>query len=426
MQVKRKKFIAMLCAAAVMTTSAGGLPLDNGGLFDTAVKASAEAAQYKLSVRFTPSGDANNWEKAYCHYWEDNEDGSFINGHTTAWPGIEMSKDGSDWVLETTSEWNPTGIIFDNGASWNDGGMQTIDLPFYYINGDAIYFNELTYNDGSFGEYTATSTPFIAVSDISLSPNEKTLTVGESFALTATISPNDATDKTIKWTSNNDSVKLYSNEDCTDEVGTDATSTFTVYAKCISAGNATVTATSNVDSIKSASCDVTVNEAPKAPDITVSPNSNIVYDGEKLDISDFTFDGEDASLINSSNTTITIEGDYILVTGGTLVAGNYFRGPGTYTRISGTKGFASNSTTYYTGSKINVDASGTVKLGSRNLGSITSSQAWRVSNVGWSGGARVTRLTKVNLSTVPKYDLISAGRHVAIITIYVEKIITSH
>ena len=56
-------------------------------------------------------------------------------------------------------------------------------------------------------------------------------------------------------------MKLYSNEACTTEVGADATSTLTVYAKGISAGSATVTVTSNADSEKKANCDVTVNAA---------------------------------------------------------------------------------------------------------------------------------------------------------------------
>ena len=56
-------------------------------------------------------------------------------------------------------------------------------------------------------------------------------------------------------------MKLYSNSACTTEVGADATDKLTVYAKGESAGSATVTATSNADSTKTASCNVTVNAA---------------------------------------------------------------------------------------------------------------------------------------------------------------------
>ncbi len=85
---------------------------------------------------------------------------------------------------------------------------------------------------------------------------------GNKVSFTATVAPDNAFDKTVKWSvggTNATAVKLYSDENCTTEVGTDATETLTVYAKGISAGSATVTCTSNADSTKSASCNVTVN-----------------------------------------------------------------------------------------------------------------------------------------------------------------------
>ncbi len=101
---------------------------------------------------------------------------------------------------------------------------------------------------------------------MTLNKTETTLTVGgDPVALTATVAPNDATDKTVKWSASNANVTLYSDEACTTEVGTDATETLTVYAKGISAGSATVTVTTN-DGDKTASCAVTVNKAnPTAP-----------------------------------------------------------------------------------------------------------------------------------------------------------------
>ena len=105
----------------------------------------------------------------------------------------------------------------------------------------------------------------VDVTGVTLSPNTtQTITVGENVAFTATVEPNNATDKTVKWSvggTDTGAVKLYSDEACTTEVGADATSTLTVYVKGMSAGSATVTATSNADSEKKASCDVTVNAA---------------------------------------------------------------------------------------------------------------------------------------------------------------------
>ena len=103
----------------------------------------------------------------------------------------------------------------------------------------------------------------VAVTGVTLNPNTaQTIDVGGSVAFTATVKPDDATDRKVKWSATG-GVTLYTDQDCTEgnEVGTDATDTLTVYAKGISAGSATVTCTSNADSEKKASCDVTVNAA---------------------------------------------------------------------------------------------------------------------------------------------------------------------
>ena len=110
--------------------------------------------------------------------------------------------------------------------------------------------------------YAAAAT--VPVTGVTLNPSAaQSINVGGSVAFTATVAPDGATDKTVKW-STTGGVTLYSDENCTagNEIGADATSTLTVYAKGISAGSATVTATSNADNTKTASCAVTVNAAP--------------------------------------------------------------------------------------------------------------------------------------------------------------------
>ena len=90
----------------------------------------------------------------------------------------------------------------------------------------------------------------ITVTGVTLAPSTaQTINVGGSVSFTATITPNNATDKKVKW-STTGGVTLYSDENCTagNEIGADATSTLTVYAKGTAAGSATVTATSNADS----------------------------------------------------------------------------------------------------------------------------------------------------------------------------------
>ena len=77
-------------------------------------------------------------------------------------------------------------------------------------------------------------------------------------------------------------MKLYSDAECTNEIGTDATETLTVYAKGVSKGSATVTATSVADETKTATCTVTVSKkAPSVGDFTyTAPNQGFpTYDG---------------------------------------------------------------------------------------------------------------------------------------------------
>ena len=72
------------------------------------------------------------------------------------------------------------------------------------------------------------------VTGVSLNKSEMSLTVGGNETLTATVEPYNAMDKTVKWSvsgTNAGAVKLYSDEACTTEVGEEATSTLTVYAK---------------------------------------------------------------------------------------------------------------------------------------------------------------------------------------------------
>ena len=138
------------------------------------------------------------------------------------------------------------------------------------------------YAEGNTTEVTPTNTNGTMTITLTIAPSTvdvtgvsldkttaQTIDVDGKVSFTAAVAPDNATDKTVKWSvggTNADAVKLYSDEACTTEVGEDATETLTVYAKGISAGSATVTATSNVDSEKKASCDVTVNKAnPTAP-----------------------------------------------------------------------------------------------------------------------------------------------------------------
>lgn len=86
------------------------------------------------------------------------------------------------------------------------------------------------------------STSPVAVTSVSLDQTSKTIGVGDSFTLTPTISPSNATDKTVSWTSSAPSK---------------ASVTSAGVVSGVAAGSATITVTTT-DGSKTATCDVTV------------------------------------------------------------------------------------------------------------------------------------------------------------------------
>jgi uncharacterized protein YjdB len=84
----------------------------------------------------------------------------------------------------------------------------------------------------------------VAVSGVTVEPTSLSLVTGETSTLVATVSPDDANDKTVTWSSDNE------------EVATVGASTGVVTA--VSAGTATITVTTT-DGAKTDVCEVTVS-----------------------------------------------------------------------------------------------------------------------------------------------------------------------
>ena len=101
------------------------------------------------------------------------------------------------------------------------------------------------------------------VTDIALDKTSANLTVGGLVKLTATITPEDASDKRVTWTTKDPYVKFYADEGCTIPTG-GLTDQLSIFVQGTAAGTATVTVTSYADETKSASCEVTVNNVPLA------------------------------------------------------------------------------------------------------------------------------------------------------------------
>ncbi len=92
----------------------------------------------------------------------------------------------------------------------------------------------------------------VAVSGVSLDKTELSLTAGQKTQLTATIQPSNATDKTLSWSSDKESVATVSNG----------------YVSAVAEGTATITVTTK-DGSFTATCTVTVTkkDEPEIPDV---------------------------------------------------------------------------------------------------------------------------------------------------------------
>lgn len=110
--------------------------------------------------------------------------------------------------------------------------------------------------------------PTVKVTGITLNKTTASVVKGKTVALTATVTPDTATDKTIKWTTSNKNVATVS----TDGVVT-----------AVAAGTATITATAADDSGVKATCKITVtNLVIKVTRVTLNKTTASVVKGKTL------------------------------------------------------------------------------------------------------------------------------------------------
>lgn len=145
--------------------------------------------------------------------------------------------------------------IYD-GTSWEPAGAKGIVVDARYGLADVSNFFESIQTPDSV--HIKGATP---VTGVTLSASTLNITVGESETLTATVEPADATDKTITWSSSDET------KASVDENGE---------VTAIAAGTTTITVTT-FDGGFTASCEVTVAAAVVAvTGVTVSPESDTI------------------------------------------------------------------------------------------------------------------------------------------------------
>lgn len=107
----------------------------------------------------------------------------------------------------------------------------------------------------------------IAVTNVSLNKSTINLQVGGNETLTATVLPDNATNKNLTWSSSAPAI-----------ASVDQTGKVTAHA----AGSATITVASVEDNTKAATCTVTVTSGPPVPSTTLSLHVPEVYDAKEI------------------------------------------------------------------------------------------------------------------------------------------------
>ena len=162
----------------------------------------------------------------------------------------------SGWEVSPKASGTRNGDTFTFRVKTSDHNNES---GTYYTH---IYAYDNSYRGNCAGAVTLTATvpaPTVAVTGVSLNKTSLSFTgTGSSQILTATVSPSNATNKTLTWSSSNTSVATVSNG----------------VVKAVGFGTATITAKSNNG--KTASCSVTVN--PIQPTgIKATPETSTLY-----------------------------------------------------------------------------------------------------------------------------------------------------
>ena len=159
----------------------------------------------------------------------------------------------------------------DNNATDSEAPFvveTTSDQKMPKVNGDYIY----PYSDSAgvkkIEVYGYANPTTVDITGVSLNKNSTTLTVGGTETLTATVSPDDASDKSVTWSSSDTTVATVENG--------------VVTAVGSGTANITVTATNGTDDASddmTATCAVTVNAATVKSSVTLNANGGTVNSG---------------------------------------------------------------------------------------------------------------------------------------------------
>lgn len=183
---------------------------------------------------------------------------------------ISLNKGGSETLTVSRS---PSSVSYPT-ITWTSSNtsVATVDSNGKVTakgNGTATITAKTT--DGTNLSKTCTVTVTTPVTGVSVSPTTLTLNVGGTYTLSKTISPSDASNKNVTWSTSNTGVATV-----------DSNGKVTAVAR----GTCTITCTSSYNSSYKGTCSVTVNQ--QATGITIVPSSKEILLGTpKTNIFDY-------------------------------------------------------------------------------------------------------------------------------------------
>ncbi|HBZ90096.1 MAG TPA: hypothetical protein DEO62_03640, partial [Lachnospiraceae bacterium] len=266
----RKLLSFLLTLAMVISAFTGMIP-------GTVVTVRANDVWQEVSVNDMQTGDTiiiTNTTSEGNTYGMANDGGTSVAPQAVGLTITDGSLTGSETDLAKcvwTVERDGDGLIFNLGQTWlfctnsNNGVRVGSNANNQFKIKDDYLYNTATsrylgvYQNGNdwrcytsfnnniknqtlrFWKRGVSGAETVSVTGVILDESSTALNVGGSKMLTVSISPENATDKKVKWSvggTDAGAVKLYTDADCTTEVGSDATETLIVYAKGVSAGSA--------------------------------------------------------------------------------------------------------------------------------------------------------------------------------------------
>ncbi len=154
-------------------------------------------------------------------YWVESVDIAFYNGNQRSSTfDLALSTDGSNWTT-----------VFSASSSGNTLNLESFDFADQnarYVRYTGFGNSVNSWNSITEFEVYGSAAQNVAVSGLSVSPTSLSLEEGETGQLSATVSPANATNSSVSWSSSNNSV---------------ATVNSSGLVTAISAGSATITAT---------------------------------------------------------------------------------------------------------------------------------------------------------------------------------------